>query len=138
MSQAVIRVSRPWVPVAVAAVVSAVLLALASGPFEPPATRTIAVEAPVIRLVSPVGTVSSFPVEFRWEPVTDTTYYLAGFARVTSVGTEPVYREQVESTILRLPSDVRPGPGEYAWEVYAFGDDGFPMAKGAGRFRVTR
>jgi len=137
LEHAPVRLDRPWIPVAVAVGIAAVMLLLASGPFEERSGR-YAMELPPIALVAPRDTLAAFPARFEWAPVDDAAYYLVGVARVDSGRVERLFRQQGRTNVLELQVEPGAGPpgGDYAWEVLAFGTNGLPSAKGTGSFTV--
>ncbi|GJM43569.1 MAG: hypothetical protein DHS20C21_04110 [Gemmatimonadota bacterium] len=138
LAHATLSLDRPWVPVSWAVVLAALMIWMASGPFELPESTRVELEVPWIELVAPGDRVSAFPDHFEWAPVPNADYYLIGAARVTPTGTEPLFRQPGEDhqVDLEFEPGARPPAGEYLWEVFAFGPDGIPMARGAGAFVV--
>lgn len=135
MEHASVQVNRPWIPVALAVGIGAVMLLLASGPFDTPTGRyTVALRG--MDLVAPGDTVDVFPRRFEWTPVDGAAYYVIGVARVDSGRVDRLFRQQGRTNVLELQFDpeTAPPPGHYAWEVLAFGKDGLPSAKGRREF----
>ena len=134
-----VNLGRPWAPVVLAAVIGAAMLLLAAEPFKTSSEpERFEVEVPPIELETPAGSVAAFPDRFAWSAVESTAYYLIGVARVDGDQVDPLFRQQGKTNELQLQFDpgTVPPSGRYAWEVLAFGPDGFPRAKGAGEFVV--
>ncbi|HMB68958.1 MAG TPA: hypothetical protein VKU85_06585, partial [bacterium] len=75
---------------------------------------------------------------FEWAPVPQASYYLIGAVRQTEGEPEPLFRQAGQSpeVDVEIEAGMSPGPGRYAWEVLAFGEDGLPVARGSGEFTV--
>lgn len=142
VEQAPVQPNRPWIALTVAVVLSLLMLFLASGPFDVVVGNVgegqVRVEVPVIEVVAPPESVDAFPDRFEWEPVTGATYYLVGVAEDKDGVVTPLFRQQGGGPVLEVQFEggERPPAGSYLWEVYAFGSEGVPIAKGGGRFAV--
>ncbi len=127
--------SRPWLPVAFAIGLGALMLWLAGGPFDPP--ERFRVEVVTMALKAPAGLQSAFPTRFEWEPVQGAVLYVVGAARATPAGYLTVFRQETEEPAVDLaPDTADPRPGRYAWEVFAIGPGGVPIGRGEGAFEV--
>jgi len=126
---------RQLLPTIVAGVVAAGMLWLAGEPFTLVEGGPQAVELPAIPLHEPRGELPSFPVRFEWREVRGADLYEITVARPEAE--EVLFRQRGNTTLLELEWDAasEPPPGEYVWEVIAT-RKGFPVALGAGEFRV--
>lgn len=146
MEQAPVTPNRPWIALAVAAGMSLLMLALASGPFDEAVGNAgprveegqVRVEVPLIEVIAPAESLAAFPDRFAWKPMAGTVYYLVGVAEEKDGVLTPLFRQQGSGAVLELEFETaeRPPAGKYVWEVYAFGAEGVPIAKGGGTFVV--
>jgi hypothetical protein len=142
MEHAPVSPNRPWIALAVAVAMSLLMIALASGPFDAAVGNVgegqVRVEVPLIETIAPPESVDAFPDRFEWVPVPGTVYYLVGVAEENDGVMTPLFRQQGSGPVLDVQFEAGrlPPAGSYAWEVYAFGSEGVPIAKGGGRFVV--
>jgi len=113
--------AHAWPYAAAAAIVLAAVLVplMRPGVPEPEVTRTLS-PAPTVVLTTPVGTVSSAPSMFQWQPVAGSQTYRI---RVFSEQGVPLWTSaDVAGTSVARPDSVPLPAGRYFWRVTARAD----------------
>jgi hypothetical protein len=120
-------------PLIAAALIGAVMVWLARGPFDAPAVERVPMLT--IDIDQPSGLLSAFPRRFAWRECPGTELYEVTVANETERRTLFRQRGAVPGLELTIAEGSEPPAGRYVWEVLALGH-GLPLGRGVGHFVV--